>query len=87
MARTTWQGNVALMGLIAVGVMSMPPARGDIIGLTDGRYIHGEIVEETKALFALHPDGTFTGRLNTKADVQGRIRLYDEMIGRIASDQ
>lgn len=38
------------------------------------------IVEGTKQLFRDHPEGTFTGRGNTKADVQERIRLYSEML-------
>ena len=38
------------------------------------------IVEETISLFRRHPKGTFTGRGNTKADVQERIRLYSEML-------
>jgi hypothetical protein len=37
------------------------------------------IVENTKALFQNHPKGTFTGRGNTKKDVEERIRLYSEM--------
>lgn len=40
-----------------------------------------EIIERTRQLFVDHQDGTFTGRANTKRDVQERIRLYSEMIG------
>jgi hypothetical protein len=42
-----------------------------------------ELVAATKELFANHEDGTFTGRGNTKADVQQRISLFDEMIARV----
>lgn len=38
------------------------------------------IVEGTMRLFETHEAGTFTGRGNTKKDVQERIDLYDEMI-------
>jgi len=40
------------------------------------------IVEDTKKLFEESPEGTFSGRGNTKRDVQDRIRLYDEMLQR-----
>jgi hypothetical protein len=38
------------------------------------------MVEATANLFEQHPPGTFTGRGNTKKDVQDRIQLYDEMV-------
>lgn len=34
----------------------------------------------TRAMFVAHEDGTFTGRGNTKDDVQTRIRLFKEMV-------
>jgi hypothetical protein len=39
-----------------------------------------QIIENTKALFREHPKGTFTGRGNSKADVQERIRLFSDML-------
>jgi len=39
-----------------------------------------KIVSNTVLLFQQHPKGTFTGRGNTKADVQERIRLFSEML-------
>jgi hypothetical protein len=39
-----------------------------------------KIVSNTAELFRQHPKGTFTGRGNTKADVQERIRLYSDML-------
>jgi hypothetical protein len=41
------------------------------------------VIEETKQLFETHPAGTFTGRGNTKQDVQDRINLYSEMLGKV----
>jgi hypothetical protein len=38
------------------------------------------IIEQTKRLFQYHPAGTFTGRGNTKKDVQDRIKLYEDML-------
>ncbi|HEX4004046.1 MAG TPA: DUF262 domain-containing protein [Candidatus Acidoferrales bacterium] len=42
-----------------------------------------EVFDATKQLFKNNPPGTFTGRGNTKQDVQDRIRLFDEMLGSI----
>jgi len=42
--------------------------------------VRDQLVERTKQLFRDHPEGTFTGRGNTKADVQERIRLFSEML-------
>jgi Protein of unknown function DUF262 len=39
-----------------------------------------EMVDATRQLFLDHDLGTFTGRGNTKKDVQDRIRLFGEMI-------
>jgi Protein of unknown function DUF262 len=38
------------------------------------------IVGDTAKLFKENPAGTFTGRGNTKKDVQDRIRLYEDML-------
>jgi hypothetical protein len=38
------------------------------------------VVESTKQLFIKHREGTFTGRGNTKKDVQERIALFSEML-------
>ncbi|MEH2557631.1 hypothetical protein V1286_005160 [Bradyrhizobium algeriense] len=43
------------------------------------------IVEQTKELFRSNEDGVFTGRGNTKRDVQDRIRLFSEMLERALS--
>ncbi|HEY7811129.1 MAG TPA: DUF262 domain-containing protein [Allosphingosinicella sp.] len=39
-----------------------------------------DVIEATKKLFAAHPDGTFTGRGNTKQDIKDRIELYRGML-------
>jgi hypothetical protein len=41
------------------------------------------VLAETQHLFEDNPQGTFTGRGNTKQDVQDRIRLFDEMLERV----
>jgi hypothetical protein len=38
------------------------------------------IIESTKELFRNHPPGTFTGRANTKKDIQDRLNLYEQML-------
>lgn len=38
------------------------------------------VIEATRELFVQHEDGTFTGRGNTKADVEERIGLYERML-------
>lgn len=38
------------------------------------------IIKSTKELFAAHPSGTFTGRGNTKKDIQERISLFETML-------
>lgn len=44
------------------------------------------VITATIELFAAHPPGTFTGRGNTKQDVQDRIRLFEEMLQRILAE-
>jgi len=44
------------------------------------------VVTATKELFVAHPSGTFTGRGNTKQDVQDRIRFYNEMVQRVIQE-
>jgi hypothetical protein len=43
------------------------------------------VLEATRDMFLEHADGTFTGRGNTKQDVQERITLYSNMVSRICS--
>lgn len=44
-----------------------------------------QVVEATKDLVASHPDGTFTGRGNTKQDIKDRIELYRGMLRDVLS--
>ena len=44
------------------------------------------VLTATKGLFEKHPQGTFTGRGNTKQDVQERIRLFDEMLEQVVAE-
>ena len=37
------------------------------------------IINATAEMFATHPPGTFTGRANTKKDIQNRIELFDRL--------
>jgi hypothetical protein len=42
-----------------------------------------DIVSQTMLLFANHPEGTFTGRGNTKEDVKNRIDLFSQMVASV----
>jgi hypothetical protein len=42
-----------------------------------------DVVEATKKLFSDHPDGTFTGRGNTKQDIKDRISFFRDMLSRV----
>lgn len=53
--------------------------------LADFPKFREKIVENTIVLFKEHPKGTFTGRGNSKSDVQQRIRLYTEMLSAVLS--
>lgn len=44
------------------------------------------VIDATKKLFEDYPDGTFTGRGNSKADVNERIKLFDGMLRSIAGE-
>jgi len=41
------------------------------------------IIEETQELFRINPPGTFTGRANTKIDIENRIDKYASMLRRV----
>jgi hypothetical protein len=44
-----------------------------------------KIIAATKKMFAAHPEGTFTGRGNTKKDVQERILLFSNLLEQFCS--
>jgi hypothetical protein len=71
--------QVAFADAVMVGLNSH---LGDSAVLTNRR---DAVVSETQQMFAVHPPGTFTGRGNTKQDVQDRIHLFDEMLERVIS--
>lgn len=50
--------------------------------LTEAREV---IIEKTKDLFRQHEAGTFTGRGNTKKDIEDRINLFSRMIQTVTS--
>lgn len=41
--------------------------------------LKSRIIDATADMFATHPPGTFTGRANTKKDIQNRIELFDKL--------
>jgi len=45
-----------------------------------------EVLAATKQLFETYPAGTFTGRGNTKQDVQDRIRFFDGMLEQVIAE-
>jgi hypothetical protein len=45
-----------------------------------------DVIESTKSLFHDYPQGTFTGRGNTKQDVQERLKLYENMLTHVAAN-
>lgn len=45
------------------------------------------VIDETKVLFEKHPVGTFTGRKSTKADIEERMRLFQEMLHSILEEK
>jgi hypothetical protein len=57
-----------------VGTASFLDREGDV------REKAEEIMEATRAMFVSHDEGTFTGRGNTKDDVQTRILYFKKMI-------
>jgi hypothetical protein len=45
-----------------------------------------QVLAETQRLFQDNPPGTFTGRGNTKQDVQDRIAFFESMLARVAGE-
>jgi len=76
-AEKAWVGrpHIAFADAVMVGISRHLDAASKLIENKDS------MVEKTKQLFENHDPGTFTGRGNSKNDVQERIRLFDEMIG------
>jgi len=68
------RAQVAFADAVMVGISRHLANREQLIDKSHA------IIEATRALFEKHPQGTFTGRGNTKLDVQGRIQLFDDML-------
>jgi hypothetical protein len=66
--------QVAFADAVAVGLARHLDAAAALVQKRD------QILTATRTLFESHTSGTFTGQKNTKADVQDRIRLFDEML-------
>jgi hypothetical protein len=70
--------QVAFADAVMVGISNHLDSEARLIEKKDA------VIEETKRLFEQNEDGTFTGRGNTKQDVKDRIRLYGDMLARVA---
>lgn len=75
----TWttRPQIAFADAVMVGISKHLDKAAKLVERKD------DLVEGTKQLFETHEPGTFTGRGNTKKDVQERIDLYDELIQKI----
>lgn len=71
--------QVAFADAVLVGLNRVLGERDKLIGRRD------RVVAATRRLFETHEDGTFTGRGNTKSDVNERIDLFTEMLTQVAS--
>ncbi|MCW5982231.1 MAG: DUF262 domain-containing protein [Bryobacteraceae bacterium] len=74
------RAQVAFADAVMVGISRHLDSRETLITRRES------VIEATRALFEKYSPGTFTGRGNTKRDVQERIRFYDEMIQRQIAD-
>ncbi len=68
------RAHVAFSDAVMVGLSRHLDERDRLVSIREN------VIEATKQLFEQHPEGTFTGRGNTKLDVQTRIRLFDAML-------
>jgi len=75
-AKKGWapRAQIAFADAVMVGISRH---LANIDQLVDKRHA---IIEATRALFEKYPQGTFTGRGNTKRDVQDRIQFFDDML-------
>jgi hypothetical protein len=75
--RWTAKPHIAFADAVMVGLCRHLPHENAL------RHQRRRVVEETRRLFTTHPGGTFTGRGNTKVDVNTRIDLFSGMLTRI----
>lgn len=73
------QSHVAFADAVMVAFSRHLPDREKLLQRKEA------LIEATKALFQNNEEGTFTGRGNTKRDVQDRINLFDVMLTTIAN--
>ncbi len=57
-----------------VSLSSFLDRRNDLLAVKE------EVISSTKTLFLENDPGTFTGRGNTKSDIQERINKYSNML-------
>jgi len=83
MSTKTWasKAQVAFSDAVMVGLSRFVADPAPIVANRQ------RIVEETTKLFEAHAPGTFTGRGNTKNDVQERLTLFESMIEKVATGQ
>ena len=74
------KAQVAFADAVMVGLSQHIDKAAELISRKE------RVLDETKLLFQTHEPGTFTGRGNTKQDVQDRIRFYEEMLLRVAGE-
>lgn len=74
--REEWapKSQKAYYDAVMVGMSSFLPRAGAVLAKAH------DIVAATEHMFKTHDAGTFTGRGNTKEDIQTRIRLFTEMV-------
>lgn len=72
--------QVAFADAVMVGIGGRLKIEDALLNRREG------VIEATKRLFVDHEAGTFTGRGNTKQDVQDRIRFYEEMLDRVVGE-
>lgn len=67
----------AFQDAVMVGLAEFLQAKSQLVARKD------RVIAGTRELFVAHPNGTFTGRGNTKADVLERISLYKGMLSEV----
>jgi uncharacterized protein DUF262 len=66
--------QIAFADAVMVGISRHLEKESELVNKKDS------VIDATRGLFKTHEPGTFTGRGNTKKDVQERIQLFDQMI-------
>jgi hypothetical protein len=79
--KNAWESRAhrAFYDAVMVGLASVRERRDVLLARRE------EVINGTRTLFLEHEPGTFTGRGNTKKDVQDRIQKYTHMIDQLLS--